>query len=162
MPLVVVLAPEPSLTVAPGIAVPSEALVTVPVTVPVVTDGVRVKLSFCEGVPAATEAVRVCWLKPGLEAVRTWFPGASPARAYAPEESVLALVPPLSLTVAPEMALPFTELVTVPDTEPEAGVKVKLTLVVAPEATETVCVADAKPAAEAVTEWLPGGSPLRL
>jgi len=75
---------------------------------------------------------------------------------------VVALAPPLSVTVAPEMAAP-PEAVTVPLTDPGVGVRLKLKFwVVWPAATVADNVLGSNPAAEAVSAWVPGASPDRV
>src|ERR1700682_1917342 len=127
-------------------------------------NGVRLKLTFWVVWPAVTGTVSVPGLKPLAEAVRVWSPGASPARVYRPEPSVVALAPPLSLTVAPAMAAPDT-LVTVPLTAPMVGdgVRLKLTFWVVPALIEAVFVKGVvNPLAEAVRVCMPGVSPVRM
>jgi hypothetical protein len=162
---VVALAPLLSVTVAPVMTAAPTVLVTVPVTPCVVAEGVRLKLTFMVVFPEVTDAVCVWELKPGAVAVRVWLPGVSPDRVYAPEPSVVALAPPVSLTVAPDMAAPPAALSTDPLIDPGAGgtaVRLKLTLVVLPAVTEAVFVPALKPLADAPTEWVPGVSPGRL
>src|ERR1700682_5913678 len=134
-------------------------LVTVPVIPPVVDAGVRTKLMFGVVLPAVTEAVCVWTLKPVAAAVRVWLPGVSPDRVYAPAPSVVALAPPGSLTVAPEIGAPPEALVTDPVIEPGVAVRLKLALVVVPAVTDAVCVAVWNPVAEAPTVCVPGLSP---
>ena len=64
---------------APEMAAPPEALVTVPVMAPVVGAAVRLKLADCV-TPAVTVATWDCELKPVAAAVRVWLPGANPLR----------------------------------------------------------------------------------
>src|ERR1700682_1093863 len=122
-----VLPPPLSVTVAPEIAAPPEALFTVPATAPVV--GVRMKLTPEVVVPAVTVAVCVAELKPLAEAVRVWLPGGRPERGYVPVLLVGALAPPLLLTTPPAIAPP-DELVSCPVTEPveAAGLKLRFSM----------------------------------
>jgi hypothetical protein len=99
-------------------------LVTFPDTDPAVEE--RRKLTFGVVCPPVTPAVSVCGLAPEADAVSVWLPGVRPVRVYTPEPLVVVLAPPLSFTVAPEMAPPPAALVTVPLTAPVAGVGVAL------------------------------------
>src|ERR1700737_5563155 len=76
--LVVVVAPPLSVTVAPAMTAPPDALVTRPVTAPVVGGGERPKLTFAGVRAAGTMASRARGLKPAAVAVRVWLPGVNP------------------------------------------------------------------------------------
>src|SRR5437879_4730593 len=110
-------------------AAPPEALVTVPVKAPAA--GRRLTLTFGVVWPAVTVAVTVWVVKLAAAAVRVRLPGGRLDKVYAPELLVVALTPPLSVRVAPEMAAPPMRFVTVPATAPGMGVRLKLRLVVA-------------------------------
>src|ERR1700737_4371214 len=139
---------------------PPAALVTVPVTAPGATG--RMKLAVVVW-PTVTVAVSVCDVKPVAEVVRVWLPGASPERGEIPEALVVAVGPPLSLTVALAIAAPPEPLVIVPLGAPVVGVRMKLTFgVVWPPVTVAVSVWGANWLAEAVRLWLPGAGEARL
>src|ERR1700730_7176518 len=124
--LAVALVPPLSVTVAPEIGAPPEALVTVPVTAPAA--GARLKLTFWVVCPALTVAVTVCGLKPLADAVRLLLPAVSPDRGYTPDPLVVAVAPPLSVRVAPAITAPPDELATTPVTAPVVGVDVRAKL----------------------------------
>jgi hypothetical protein len=64
---------------------------------------------------------------------------------------VVALAPPLSVTVAPEIGAPPEALETVPVTDPAAGARLKLMFwVVCPALTVALVEAELKAVAEAV------------
>src|ERR1700736_3595415 len=81
-PFVVAVAPPLSLTVALAMVAAVEALVTVPLSAPVV--GARMKLTFGVVWPPVTVAVSVWGANWLAEAVRVWLPRAGPGGGGGP------------------------------------------------------------------------------
>src|SRR5450631_3944060 len=130
---------------------------------------VRVKLAVAL-TPAVTVGVAAAGdVNPAFVAVTEYVPGGTPLNVYPPLELVVVVPLPVVLpvpmyeTVAPPTGCGVVcESLTAP-LIPLVAVRVKLAVAVLPDVTFGVCAAgDVNPLCVAVTEYGPGGTPLKV
>ena len=148
-----------TVTVARKSGAPVSALVTVPVTVPVVGSGLSAIVPAEMDDPATTVTVRVVEVKPAALIVRVCGPWRIPLRVKFPLLSVV-VEKPVPLTVALGRGAPVSAFVTVPVTVPVVGSGVSAIVPAETDAlatTVTAFVVLIKPDALTVRVWALGG-----